>query len=363
MRSFYKDKKVLITGNTGFKGSWLTLYLEYLGAEVSGYALAPPTTPSLFELADLRSRVHFQEGDVRDRELLQSFVKDVAPDMIIHMAAQPLVRDSYKIPHETYEINVMGTVNILEAVRQAPSVKALVNVTTDKCYDNREWVWGYRENEALGGYDPYSSSKACSELVTASYRSSYFPQEKIAEHGVGVATARAGNVIGGGDWATDRILTDCVQGMLGGEEIFLRNPGAIRPWQFVLEPLHGYLLLLQRLYNGEADCCEAFNFGPDNRGTITVKELVQSLCEKWGDTVSCSHAEENGPHEAHYLKLDCSKAEMKLQWKAIWSLDQALDAIVEWTKVYEAEASIYDISMNQISNFEKRRLEINHETR
>ncbi len=348
---FYNGKKVFITGHTGFKGSWLCLWLRELGAEVTGYALNPPTYPSLFELGKIGKLVGSTIADVRDGESLAKAMREAKPDIVIHMAAQPLVRDSYKIPVETYAINVMGTVNLFEAVRATPEVKAVVNVTTDKCYDNKEWVWGYRENEPLGGYDPYSNSKACSELVTSAYRSSYFNPRDYALHGVAVASARAGNVIGGGDWATDRLIPDCVRAILKNESVVIRNPNAIRPWQHVLEPLSGYLLLAQRLFEDGPNYAEAWNFGPDEHDAKPVEWIVKKLCEKWGTSASYRIDTGKHPHEAHYLKLDCSKAKSTLGWRPKWSLEKALDSIIDWTKVYSAYDDVAGVCLKQIKEY------------
>ena len=279
---FWRGKRVFLTGHTGFKGSWLSIWLHSLGAEVTGYALEPPTDPSLFSLAGVDGLLTSIIADVRDLERLQAEMVHAAPEIVIHMAAQPLVRDSYKIPVETYATNVMGTVHLLEALRSCPALRAVVNVTTDKVYENREWLWGYREIEPMGGYDPYSNSKGCSELVTAAYRSSYFNPLDYSRHGVAVATARAGNVIGGGDWANDRLIPDVVRSILAGEPVQIRNPGAIRPWQHVLEPLSGYLTLAEHLFAGGARYAQGWNFGPAEEDARPVAWLVERLCSDWG---------------------------------------------------------------------------------
>lgn len=348
MAHFFTGKKIFITGHTGFKGSWLCLWLHKLGAEVHGYALEPPTTPSLFELAnvsDLLCSHHI--ADVRDAAALSEALLQAKPEIVIHMAAQPLVRDSYKIPVETYATNVMGTVHLLEAVRGCPSVKAVVNVTTDKCYENREWVWGYRENEPMGGFDPYSSSKGCSELVTAAYRNSFF------QGSVALATARAGNVIGGGDWATDRLIPDCVSALLAGEPVRIRNPHAIRPWQHVLEPLSGYLTLAQRLYESGADFEEGWNFGPPDDDAKPVEWIVQRMCRLWGNEARYEIDSGDHPHEAHYLKLDCSKARMRLGWQPRWDLEKALRSLIEWVNVYRSAGDLRRCCLEQIESYEK----------
>lgn len=350
-KEFWQDKKVFITGHTGFKGSWLCLWLYSLGAKVTGYALQPPTTPSLFELCKIEGLVSHIIGDVRDAEALNNAMNKVQPEIVIHMAAQPLVRDSYKIPAETYTINVMGTVHLFEAVRQCKSVKAVVNVTTDKCYENKEWLWGYRENEPMGGYDPYSNSKACSELVTASYRNSFFHPSKYAEHGVAIASARAGNVIGGGDWAADRLIPDCINSLLYNKRIYIRSPQAIRPWQHVLEPLSGYLMLAQKLYEEGIPFAEGWNFGPNDSDSKPVEWIVQKMCEQWGGNASYEIDTSPQPHEASYLKLDCSKARMRLAWEPRWNLEQALSKIIEWVSAYRENQNMRDVCLQQIKQY------------
>lgn len=351
MESFFRGKKVFITGHTGFKGSWLCLWLHKLGAEVHGYALEPPTTPSLFELANVFALLKTHRiADIRDASTLADAMQQAQPEIVIHMAAQPLVRDSYKIPVETYATNVMGTVHLLEAVRGCSSVRAVVNVTTDKCYENREWVWGYRENEPMGGFDPYSNSKGCSELVTAAYRNSFFNPQ----HGAAVATARAGNVIGGGDWATDRLIPDCISALLAGEPIRIRNPHAIRPWQHVLEPLSGYLALAQRLYESGAEYAEGWNFGPADDDAKPVEWIVQRLCELRGNGARYEIDAGDHPHEAHYLKLDCSKARMRLGWQPRWNLEKALHSIIEWVNVYSSAGDLRDICLKQIDEYKQQ---------
>ncbi|MBK5273835.1 MAG: CDP-glucose 4,6-dehydratase [Desulfuromonadales bacterium] len=348
---FWKNKKVFLTGHTGFKGSWLCQWLHSLGAEVTGYALDPPTVPSLYERARVDELVTSIIADVRDLERLISEMAKASPDIVIHMAAQPLVRDSYKIPVETYAINVMGTVHLLEAVRCCPSVQAVVNVTTDKVYENREWAWGYRENEPFGGYDPYSNSKGCSELVTAAYRSSYFNSAEYERHGVAVASARAGNVIGGGDWAADRLIPDVIRSLLAGEPVRIRNPHAIRPWQHVLEPLSGYLTLAQKLYEDGAKYAEGWNFGPSDDDSRTVEWIVQRFCNGWGDKARYEIDNGEHPHEAHFLKLDCSKAKSELGWQPRWKLEKALDSIIEWTQRYRSGDDLQKVCLKQITDY------------
>lgn len=349
--SFWKNRKVFITGHTGFKGSWLCMWLYLLGAKVTGYALSPPTDPSLFELVNIEKYVKTFIADIRDAIKLRDAINESTPEVVIHMAAQPLVRDSYKYPVETYSINVMGTINLLEAVRQCESIKAVVNITTDKVYENKEWLKGYRETEPLGGYDPYSSSKACSELVTGAYRNSYFNPGVYSSHGVGLATARAGNVIGGGDWAIDRLIPDCIRSFLKGKKVFIRNPSAIRPWQFVLEPLCGYLMLTEKLIANAADYSAAWNFGPNYEDEQTVGWVVKKLFEKMG--VENGFELDNGehPHEAGFLKLDCSLARSELGWRPVWSLEKALQSIADWSRSYQKGDNVADVCFNQIDEF------------
>lgn len=356
--TFWKGKKIFITGHTGFKGSWLSLWLHSMGAEVTGYALNLPTDPSLYELCRIDQLVNSVIADARDGERLGKAMQMASPEIVIHMAAQPLVRESYKNPVETYATNVMGTVNLLEAVRKGDSVKAIVNVTTDKCYENKEWVWGYRENEPLGGYDPYSSSKACSELVTSAYRNSFFNPKDYAIHGISLASARAGNVIGGGDWGADRLIPDCIRAILKNDKIIIRNPHAIRPWQHVLEPLSGYLALAQKLYEDGPKYAESWNFGPDDRDARPVEWIVQRMCAKWDGNASYEIDKGEHPHEAHYLKLDCSKAKAELGWHPRWSLEKAIDSIIDWTKAYKEDEDLREKCIEQIegySNLDKGR--------
>ncbi|MDP4276307.1 MAG: CDP-glucose 4,6-dehydratase [Bacteroidota bacterium] len=347
----YQGKKVFITGHTGFKGSWLCLLLHKMGAQVSGYALNPPTTPSLFDQANLKEIVHSYIGDVRDYTKLLNTMKEVQPEIVIHLAAQPLVRQSYKQPVETYAINVMGTVHLLDACRQTKSIKAIVNVTTDKCYENREWIWGYRENEPMGGYDPYSNSKGCSELITAAYRRSYFNPADYNQHGVALASARAGNVIGGGDWAEDRLIPDFIRAIMNGKSVHIRNPYAIRPWQHVLEPLSGYLTLAKALYTDGSDFADGWNFGPEDMDAKNVEWITKKICSLWGEGATYEIDTKPQPHEANYLKLDCSKAKAQLGWNARWDIETALSSIVEWNKAYLRKEDIRAITEKQIERY------------
>ncbi|TGN08024.1 CDP-glucose 4,6-dehydratase [Leptospira ilyithenensis] len=360
-QEFWKDKRVLLTGHTGFKGSWLSLWLSSLGARVYGYSLSPPTDPSLFDLANVRDVLAGSEiADVRDLTKLSGFLKSSNPEIVIHMAAQPLVRDSYKIPVETYAINVMGTVNVLEAVRTSGrGVKVFLNITTDKVYENNEWVWGYREDERLGGHDPYSNSKACSEFVTSTYRNSFFPPQLYMEHGLAIATARAGNVIGGGDFAGDRLIPDIFRSILKKEKVQIRNPKSVRPWQHVLEPLSGYLSLAEHLYKQGDLFSEGWNFGPNESDAKTVLSIVEDIERKLSDRKNSGLAFpgfeiEKGehPHEAHFLKLDISKAKSGLNWHPKWTLETALDKIIDWSEIYVSKQDIRSICLNQIRDYE-----------
>ena len=329
----YKKRKVLITGHTGFKGSWLAFWLSQMGADVLGYALEPDTNPNHFSMLDLP--IESVIGDIRDIEHLTSIFDRFQPEIIFHLAAQPLVRLSYDDPVETFKTNVMGTVNIFEACRRTSSVRAVINVTSDKCYENREWLWGYRENDPMGGYDPYSASKGCAELVTSAYRNSFFNLvEYNRKHYTLLASARAGNVIGGGDWAKDRIITDMMKAVSEGEKLFMRNPRAIRPWQHVLEPLSGYLLLGQKLLEGEKAFAEAWNFGPNDDGAIPVEQMVKQMRKTWNRIDYQIEQDENNPHEAGLLKLDCSKARMKLNWKGVWDSRTTFAKTAEWYQCY-----------------------------
>jgi CDP-glucose 4,6-dehydratase len=325
-----------------------------MGAEVTGYSLAPPTQPNLFESANVGSGMKSVIGDIRDLARLQAVFAECRPDVVFHLAAQPLVRYSYAEPVETYSTNVMGTVNLLEAVRNTPGVKAVVNVTTDKCYENREWIWAYRENEAMGGYDPYSSSKGCAELVSAAYRSSFFNAENFAQHGVALATVRAGNVIGGGDWAQDRLLPDILSAFEHGRIASIRNPNSVRPWQHVLEPLRGYLTLAERLHVDGATYAEGWNFGPVDEDARTVGWIVEKLATLWGDTATWENIAGDHLHEANYLKLDISKARQRLDWHPTLRLEEALRFIVDWSRARKAGADIRSLTLSQISAYQNR---------
>jgi CDP-glucose 4,6-dehydratase len=349
--AFWRGRRVFLTGHTGFKGSWLSLWLHTMGAEVTGYALDPPTNPSLYVLCGINQLVDSVIADVREAQRLAQELRRCRPEVVFHLAARPIVRDSYRIPVETYATNVMGTVHLLEAVRTTPGVRALVVVSSDKCYANHEWVWGYREDEPLGGHDPYSSSKACAELVTAAYRSSYFLPDDYPRHGVAVATARAGNVFGGGDWAADRLVPDWVRASLLREPVEIRSPYAIRPWQHVLEPLAGYLLLAKRLCAEGPRFCGAWNFGPSPEGEQTVEWLVERFCTAWGADAAWRVGAGEHPHEDTFLKLDCSKARALLGWRPRWSLLQAVEATVAWTRTYRDQGDLRAVCLQQIDTY------------
>lgn len=351
-QEFWRDKRVLLTGHTGFKGSWLSLWLQSLGAQVTGYALAPPTNPSLFEMADVAQGMTHVIGDIRDLAKLQAVFAEHQPEIVIHMAAQPLVRYSYQNPVETYSTNVMGTVHLLEAVRNTPGVKAVVNITTDKCYENKEWVWGYRENEPMGGFDPYSNSKGCAELVSAAYRSSFFNANNYAQHGVATATVRAGNVIGGGDWAQDRLIPDILAAFEQGRKVDIRNPHAIRPWQHVMEPLRGYLTLAEQLFEHGPSFGEGWNFGPNDEDAKPVGWIVEQMAALWGADAQWQIDTGEHPHEAHYLKLDISKARSRLDWHPALRLKDALALIIDWSKQREAGANMRQITLAQLQAYQ-----------
>lgn len=344
--AFWRGKRVFLTGHTGFKGSWLSLWLQSLGATLQGFALSPPTTPSLFETANVAKGMFNSAGDIRDYATVLAQMRAFQPEIVIHMAAQPLVRLSYKEPLETYTTNIVGTLHVLEAARHCGSVKAIVNVTSDKCYENREWVWGYKEDDSMGGHDPYSSSKACAELVSSSYRTSFLKEAKIA-----LATARAGNVIGGGDWASERLIPDVLRSLQNKEAIVIRNPNAIRPWQHVLEPISGYLLLAENLFTAGELFAEAWNFGPKNEDARPVKWIVDELCKAWGEHMGWVIQKGNHPHEATFLKLDTSKAQHLLNWTPRWTLDSALKHTIDWHQAWIAGHDMQAFCFKQIAQY------------
>lgn len=348
-KNFWSGKKVFLTGHTGFKGAWMSLWLLEAGAELTGYSLGLPTQPSLFEDLKIAGDMRSVFGDIRDITKLQAAVADAAPEIVIHMAAQPLVRYSYYEPIETYMTNIMGTVHLFESVRAIDSVKAVVNVTSDKCYENQERVEGYRENAPMGGYDPYSSSKGCAELITSAYRRSFF-----IKTGIGLASARAGNVIGGGDWASDRLVPDIIRSVRRNEILRIRNPSSTRPWQHVLEPVTGYLQLAEKLYQDPVAYAEGFNFGPLDKDHCTVAELLSKINRIWGGRVRYEIMQsDSNPHEANLLSLDCTKAEAQLNWRPRWSLEQALRATVDWADRYYTESHpVRDICSAQIKSYE-----------
>nr|WP_321278079.1 CDP-glucose 4,6-dehydratase [uncultured Vibrio sp.] len=348
---FWTGKRVFVTGHTGFKGSWLSLWLQEMGAIVKGYSLPAPTSPSLFEEARVWEGMSTEEGDIRDFTHLRQVMNDFKPEIVFHMAAQPLVRLSYDEPMETYSTNVMGTVYLFEAVKQVGGVKAVVNITSDKCYENREWIWGYREDEAMGGYDPYSNSKGCAELVASSYRQSFFNKDKYQEHGCALASVRAGNVIGGGDWADDRLIPDMLNAFSNNEKVEIRSPHAIRPWQHVLEPLSGYIAIAEHLYEKGPEFAEGWNFGPKEEDAKPVQWIVERLTKQWGDGAKWFLTDGEHPHEAHYLKLDCSKAKMRLNWQPVWNLETTLDKIVSWQKAWLNGADIKTYTINEIKEY------------
>ena len=344
--SFYKGKKVLLTGHTGFKGSWMSVMLVNAGAEVIGYSSCSKEEERLFDLCGVKNQITHIKGDVRDLEHLLAVFQHYQPEIVIHMAAQPIVRDSYKDPVGTYSTNVMGTVNICEAARQTPSVKSFLNVTTDKVYENKEWEWGYRENEPLDGYDPYSNSKSCSELVTHSYKSSFLDGK------VAVSTARAGNVIGGGDFANDRIIPDCIRAAVKGEDIIVRNPFSTRPYQHVLEPVYAYLMIAAKQYE-EPKYQSWYNVGPDDQDCFQTGALVDLFCYHWGEGLKWINKYDGGPHEANFLKLDCSKLKTTFGWKPYWNLERAIEAVVEWSKAWVAGDDVRPVMDRQIEEFLK----------
>jgi CDP-glucose 4,6-dehydratase len=346
--NFWKGKRVFLTGHTGFKGGWLSLWLTSMGARVTGYALAPNTTLNLFKVLAIDSLIDKSHiADIRDLASLQEAMSQAKPDLVIHMAAQPLVRYAYANPVETYATNVMGTVHVLESVRAIDTVRSTVVVTTDKCYENKEWVWGYREHDSMGGYDPYSNSKGCAELVTSAYRQSYFSGANSMNK---IASARAGNVIGGGDWSKDRLIPDAIKAFEAKKALMIRNPLAMRPWQHVLEPLSGYLILGQALYEQGSSFASGWNFGPRDEDNRAVHEVVDLLISGWGDSARWEKEGSEQPHEANLLKLDCSKAHTQLGWSPKWNLDMAIQKIIEWQKAFQAKENMRELSLAQIDD-------------
>lgn len=349
-KGFWNGKKVFLTGHTGFKGSWLTIWLLEMGAEVIGYSNDVPTNPSIFEEADLESKIIHIEADINDLDTLTETVKTHAPDILIHFAAQPLVRLSYKTPIETYETNVMGTAKVLEAIRQQPSIKSAILITTDKCYENKEWEFGYREVDPMGGFDPYSSSKGAAELVISSYRNSFFKDSTTL-----IASARAGNVIGGGDWAEDRLIPDLVRGASTDDKVKIRNPLAIRPWQHVLEPLSGYLLLAEECYKGNTEAAEAWNFGPENKDAKNVEWISELASDVWGNGKLWELDNDSHPHEAKFLKLDISKVYQNLMWSPKWDAKEAVTRSINWyKKFYKKESDtldVYNLCVEDINDY------------
>lgn len=353
-RAYWKGRRVFLTGHTGFKGSWLSLWLHALGAKVTGFALDPPTEPSLFVQADVKATVQSVCGDIRDFAQLKRAVDDCRPEVVIHMAAQSVVRRGYEDPIETYSANVMGTVHLLESLRQLGRPCVIVNVTSDKCYDNREWIWGYRENDPMGGHDPYSNSKGCAELVTSAYRDSFFPPGKINLHGVALASARAGNVIGGGDWTSNQLIPDLMRAFIAGKPCLIRSPRAIRPWQFVLEPLRGYLMLAEQLSEDGARFATGWNLGPSDEDAKPVSWIADRLACSWGSAASWTHDGAVHPHEAHLLKLDASQARICLDWRPVLPLKSALDWIVSWYRAFHEGADLRRLTHEQIESYEAR---------
>jgi CDP-glucose 4,6-dehydratase len=351
-RSFWHGRCVFMTGHTGFKGGWLSLWLNSLGANVTGYALDPPTQPNMFEQTGVAGSIRSIQGDVRDYPRLKNALAECKPEVVIHMAAQSVVRRGYEDPIETYSSNVMGTVHVLEALRQLKQRCVVVNVTSDKCYENREWVWGYRENEPMGGRDPYSNSKGCAELVTAAYRESFFPSNALEQHGVALASARAGNAVGGGDWTSNQLIPDLMRAFLAGQPCLIRNPSAFRPWQFVLEPLRGYLLLAERLTENGAQVSSGWNFGPVDSDVMPVSWIADELARSWGKQASWSQDSAVHPREAHALKLDASKAGNYMGWHPALPLKQALGWIVEWYQAFQSGEDLRQLTLEQIERYE-----------
>ena len=348
---FWKGKRVLLTGHTGFKGGWLSLWLQSMGAEVAGYALAPPTTQNLFDLGAVAQGMESVIGDIRDLSRLRKVLVEKDPQIIFHMAAQPLVRSSYQNPVDTYSINIMGTVHLLEAARSTRNLKAIINITSDKCYQNREWLRPYREDDPMGGFDPYSSSKGCAELVSAAYRSSYFNEYEYARHGVAIATARAGNVIGGGDWAKDRLVPDLINAFGHGQIAKIRNPNAVRPWQHVMEPLRGYLILAERLFRDGPNFSGGWNFGPQNDDAKSVQWIVERLAALWGKDAKWELLNTNSIHEAQNLKLDNSKARNELNWSPVLELEHALHLTIDWVRKLQEGENMQEVTLEQINSY------------
>lgn len=348
---FWKKRKVFITGHTGFKGSWTTLWLKKMGADVKGYSLKPNTTPSLYNILELENDILSEFGDICDIDILTKSIQKFKPEIIFHMAAQPLVRESYVDPIKTYQTNVMGTLNLFEAIRKTDSVKAVVNITSDKCYQNHERTEGYKEHEPMGGYDPYSNSKGCAELITSSYRSSFFNNNNSSK--VALASVRAGNVIGGGDWAKDRLIPDILRAFEKNEIAIIRNPDAVRPWQHVLEPISGYFLVAEKLYKYGQEYAEGWNFGPKESDSRAVKDVIDFIMNNWSKEVTWTLDKKKNPHEAMLLKLDISKAKTKLNWEPIWSLEKTLLSIIKWHEAWMAGNDIKSVTLNQIDEYEK----------
>lgn len=350
MVNSWNGRRVFLTGHTGFKGGWLALWLSRLGATVRGYALDPSTDPNMFKLTSVKNVIDDVRGDIRDFDKLAGSIRDFAPEIVFHMAAQPIVRRSYADPVGTYATNVMGTVNVLEAARRIPSIRAVVCITTDKVYQNQEWVWAYRETDSLGGFDPYASSKACAEMVSAAYRSSFFSRSSGRD--IALATARAGNVIGGGDWSDDRLIPDLVRGFFSGQTVLIRRPNAIRPWQHVLEPLHGYLILAEKLLTGPACCSSAYNFGPGEEDSWPVQRIVKRVVELWGEGASWTQDVDPGAHEAHSLRLDASKARLELGWKPKLTIETTLKWTIDWYRAWCEEEDMEEFTAHQIASYE-----------
>ncbi|WBW96650.1 CDP-glucose 4,6-dehydratase [Oceanirhabdus sp. W0125-5] len=349
-KNFYKGKTVLVTGHTGFKGSWLSIWLRKLGANVIGYALDPYTKYDNFLLSNLKDKIVDIRGDIRDKNKLKEVFKKYKPDIVFHLAAQSLVRLSYKIPKETYEVNVMGTLNVLDCIRECDSVKVGVMITTDKCYENKEQIWGYKETDAMGGYDPYSSSKGCAELLIASYRNSFMNPNEYEKHGKAISSVRAGNVIGGGDWQKDRIVPDCIRALIDNKPIKIRNPNAVRPFQHVLEPLSGYLLLASKMYKDGLNYCDGWNFGPDYDSIVNVETIVNLIIKEWASGKWINLSGKEAPYEANLLSLDCTKAKTYLGWKPRLTIEEAIGYTVDWYKNFQ-NSNVYELCLNQIKEY------------